>query len=112
MWGIGQDTGALGLYKCLSQCACGEGKENRWGPEFSPTAGDIQSRESGRGGAEHATNTPNTSVQNSDPTGMALSWTKAIWPSTDNYSFQNLRDKNAENVSAQGFPFPKTLRFA
>ena len=64
---------------------------------------------------------PNTSVQNSDPTGMALFCTKTIWPFwhlqpkhplNDGCSLQRLRDKNAENVRAQGVSFPKTLRFA
>lgn len=50
-----------------------------------------------------------------------LCFGQTVWPFrhlqpthilNDNCSLQKLRDKNAENVRAQGVSFPKTLRFA
>lgn len=106
IWDTGQDIRAFGLYGCLSQCAFEEGKGNRWGPEPSPNPGDNQSRESGKGGLEHPTNIPYTSVQTSDPTEMALFWTQAIWPSMGNYSFQKLRDKKCRECQSPRHPLP------
>ena len=106
MWDIGLDIRAFGLERCLSQCTCEEGRENRWGPDLSPNPGDSQSRESGKGELEHPTNIPYTSAQTLDSTGMALFWTQAIWPSMGNYNFQKLRDKKCRECQSPRHPLP------
>lgn len=78
IWGPGQDTKAFGLPRGPSQGPVGRG-ERTHGPQSSYLSLEtIQAGNLGRGGVEHPAIAPSTSVQNSDPTGMALFWTKTI----------------------------------
>lgn len=89
MWGPGGTPGLLVYPGPLPKASVERGERmNRLQSSYLSLE-TIRAGSLGRGRFEHPTITPNTSVQSSDPTGMALFWTDSLAlraPSAHTYS--------------------------